>query len=38
MVVSPAAWWQGFAGGVPKINPGSLNGGLMSAHGAARDR
>jgi putative hydrolases of HD superfamily len=27
MVVSPAAWWQGFARGVPKISPGSLNGG-----------
>ena len=27
MLVSPAAWWQGFARGVPKISPGSLNGG-----------
>ncbi len=27
MLVSPAAWWQGFARGVPKIIPVNLNGG-----------
>ena len=26
-LVSPAAWWQGFARGVPPVTPGSLNGG-----------
>jgi hypothetical protein len=26
MRVSPAAWWQGFARGVPPVTPGSLNG------------